>query len=282
MKNILIPTDFSDNAGDALKYALNLINKTRVNLHITHVVQLGNIPLEGHLDASHIVSMEMKEANKSLEAIKAFGNLFFNKEKNGQINISTSVSAGLVATNIKMKAEEIGADLIIMGTQGVNKNLAEKMLGTISTQTISLAPCPVILVPSGYDFKAINNAVFATKLNHSDPYELWRATELIKPHVKTVRCIHIISKEEKVDKSKMEQFVKYMLEHSPVTQTIFNIEESDNIEKTLYEYTENYNAEMIIMHRSKRSFWKDLFGFRHTNKMASRMKTPLMILENKS
>ena len=64
-------------------------------------------------------------------------------------------------------------------------------------------------------------------------------------------------------------------------QTVFNVEESDNVEKTLSEYAENYDAELVVMHRSKKSFWKSLFGARHTKNMASWLKIPLMVMENK-
>jgi len=281
MKNILIPTDFSDNASDALKYALSLIGKTKANIHIVHVVQVDNIPSDIPIDTSDIVTKNLEEATKNMEAIEAFSNLFLSKEENTRINITTSVSVGLVASSIKLQAVQLGADLIIMGTQGAKRNFVEKMLGSISTYTISHAPCPVILVPSNYEFKPIDNVIFATNLNHSDPYELWRASELIKPHKFRIRCVHIITNREKSNKSEIEKFGKYMVENSPSIQTIFNLEESDSIENTLSEYVENYDAEMIIMPSSRNSFGKDLFGSRHTKKMVSWIKTPLMIMENK-
>ena len=37
MKNILIPTDFSENSWNAIRYALKLYKKTRCSFHILHV-----------------------------------------------------------------------------------------------------------------------------------------------------------------------------------------------------------------------------------------------------
>ncbi len=37
MKNILIPTDFSENSWNAIKYALKLYKKTRCSFHLLHV-----------------------------------------------------------------------------------------------------------------------------------------------------------------------------------------------------------------------------------------------------
>jgi len=281
MKNILIPTDFSDNASDALGYALSLLGNTKANIHIVHVVPVHTMPGDIPVNTADIVTVELKEARKAMEALEEFSNIFYGKGDGAQIKVTTKVAVGGVAFQIKRIAREVGVDLIIMGTQGVNHSFADKVLGSISTTAISDAPCPVILVPKGYKFMPIDNIIFATNLNHSDPYELWRATELIKPHVGRVRCVYVSKDESKVAKDELEKFAKYMVQHSPSIQTVFNVEESDNIEKTLSEYAENYDAEMIIMHRSKKSFWKSLFGASHTKKMASWLKIPLMVMENK-
>ena len=281
MKNILIPTDFSDNASDALDYALNLLGGSKAHIHIVHVVPVHTVPGDVPVNTTDLVSREVEEAKESLRAIEEFSQMFYGEGEGAQIQVSTKVAIGGVAFQIKKEADEIGADLIIMGTQGVNHSLMEKVLGSISTMAINDAPCPVILVPREYKFKSIDNVIFATNLNHSDPYELWRATELIKPHVGRVRCVYVAKDESKVDKEELKSFAKYMVEHSPSVQTVFNVEISDNLEKTLSEYSENYDAEMVIMHRSKKSFWKNLFGTSHTKKMASWLTIPLMVMDNK-
>lgn len=280
MKKILIPTDFSENASDALDYALNLLGGSKAKIHIVNVVPVHTVPGDVPVNTTELVTQEVADATKALEAIEEFSHMFYGEGQGAQITITTQVAVGGVAFQIKKIAEEIGADLIIMGTQGINHSFMDKVLGSISTSAISDAPCPVILVPHGYKFKPIDNIIFATNLNHSDPYELWRATELIKPHVGRIRCVYVAKEGTEIANSELEKFAKYMVEHSPSIQTVFNVEESNNIEMTLSEYAENYDAEMVIMHRSKKSFWKSLFGARHTKKMASWLKIPLMVMEH--
>lgn len=281
MKNILIPTDFSENASDALGYALNLLGGSKAHIHIVHVLPVHTVPGDVPVNTTELVTKELEEAERAMTAIEEFGQMFYGEGEGAQISITTKVAVGGVAFQIKKEAEDIGADLIIMGTQGMNHSFAEKIMGSISTMAISDAPCPVILVPRGYEYEPIESVIFATNLNHADPYELWRATELIKPHVCKVRCVYVAKDESKIDKGELEKFAKYMVEHSPSVQTVFNVEESDNIEKALSEYADNYDAQMVIMHRSKKSFWKSLFGARHTKKMASWLDIPLLVMENK-
>jgi len=278
MKKILIPTDFSENAGDALDYALHLIKGQKAKIHIVNVVTPMAIPTDVAVTSVPPSQEEIVNANKAMEALESFGKAFFGETKQTNIEISTSVEIGPVAAMIKNKAKELETDIIIMGTQGSNHSFVEKVVGTISTEVIDHAACPVILVPKNYKFKPIDNVIFSTNLNHSDPYELWKATELLSPKVARVRCLYVSPNKEKENEKELEEFAKYMIEHSPTIQTIFNIVESKNVEAEITEYAENYDAELIIMHRSKKSLWKSIFSARHTKKMVFWSKVPLMIL----
>ena len=282
MKKILIPTDFSENSADALDYALHLMKGQKVHLHILNIVQSAVVPSEVPVATVDILRVQIEEAQKALKALEAFCTQFYGKTENAEVKVSTSVEVGGVGFQIKREAKKVSADMIVMGTQGTNHSMSEKILGTISTTAIDDSPCPVILVPKGYKFKTIDNVVFATNLNHEDPYELWRATELLKPHIWQVRCLHVTNNSEELNPKGLENFAKYMVDHSPSIQTIFNVEDSDNIEEAISQYADNYDAELIIMHRSKKSFWKSLFSSRHTKKMASWIQVPLLVMNNEN
>jgi len=280
MKKILIPTDFSENAGDALDYALHLVKDQKAKIHIVHVVTPQMVTIDVPTPMVDVTNIQVRDAHKAMEAIELFSKSFFEKGRDIKIEITTNVSVGGVVQNIKEQAKSFAPDLIIMGTQGVNHTLLDKLLGTISSALLNEAPCPVILVPHSYKFKPIDNLVFATNLNHSDPYELWRATELIKPHVAVVRCLYVENEDSKANPKEIESFAKYMVDKSPSIQTIFNIEKGSNVEKIISEYADTYDAELIVMHRSKKSFWSNIFGVRHTKRMSSWIKIPLLVINN--
>jgi nucleotide-binding universal stress UspA family protein len=279
MKKILIPTDFSENAGAALDYALHLVKGQKANIHIVSVVLPEVVASDVHA-VVEVSNMKLTDARKAMEAIEMFSKSFFGEGDQTKIVITTHVAVGGIDHNIKEQAKEFDADLIIMGTQGTKHSMVDKLLGTVSAEVLNSAPCPVILVPHSYKFKDIDNVVFATNLNHGDPYELWRATELIKPHVAVVRCVYVESEKHKADEKELEIFAKYMVENSPSIQTIFNVEKGDNIEKVLSEYADTYDAELIIMHRSKKSIWSKIFGVRHTKWISNWINVPLLVINN--
>ncbi len=278
MKTILIPTDFSENAGDALAYTLSLVGHHPVHIHIINVVE-PNVTSPGlSVVSTDLMTAQLEDARANLQALEGFSQTTLSDLGKTNVKVTTNVAVGTPPAAIKAEAKEIHADVVIMGTQGSNHSGVEKLLGTVSTNTLRESPCPVILVPRGYTFKVIDTALFATNLDHADPYELWRATELIKPHASVVRCLHVVKDRVAKNDEALEAFAKYMVEHSPAIQTIFHIELAQDIEDTIAEYAEDYDAELIIMHRAKRNLWETVFGPSHTKRMVFKLKVPLLVL----
>ena len=277
MRNILIPTDFSNNAADALAYALSLVDKNEAHFHIVHVINPELAPTDNPALLDRIMSFEAIASEESMNALKVLGDSILKKEGR-DISISTEVLIGGLAASIKKEALEKNIDLIIMGTNGENHGALDKWIGTVSSSVIDEAPCPVVLVPLGYKFKPIDNIIFTTNLDYSDPFELSRAFNLIYAPSAIIRCLHVVKEIQSDQEKKIKEFSKYIIEHSPSTQTIFYIEPGKDIEEIIDVYANFYDTELIVMHKLKHSFLKSIFSKSHTKKMVFKTKAPLMIL----
>lgn len=276
MKQILIPTDFSENAENALQYAIDLYENQPIQIHLLSVINPDIVSTDLPISTIDLSSVQYENATKKLQALKEKYDSDSNSPKP---SITIEAKINTVVFGISQSAKDVKADLIIMGTRGENHNYYDRLIGTISSEILKEAPCPVLLVPMGYTFKPIDNLIFATQLSHKDPYELWRATELLKPQVAQIRCLYVMKDRDNSNAQEIDQFAKYMVEHSPSIQTIFNIVEDNDIETAIEEYAETYDAEMILMHRSKKSFWENMFSKRHTKEMINLINRPLMIIK---
>ena len=76
----------------------------------------------------------------------------------------------------------------------------------------------------------------------------------------------------------VEQFAKYMIDKSPSTETIFNIEKGKDIAKVIAACAEDYDAEIIVMHREKKTLWTKIIGASYTKRMTSSMRLPLLVM----
>jgi len=279
MKRIVIPTDFSSNAGDALNYALHLTQNADTIIQIVHVINPNIQIADIHTGATNAILKQMIEsAQERLDTVDAMAKIYCKENDDKNLEISSVLMFGNFSDQIKKAAIDFDADIIIMGTQGENHSFTEKVFGTVSSNVIKNSSVPVMLIPSGYKFKDIDNIIFATNLDHSDPYELYQATKLLSPNYGVIQCVHVVKINEDKNSEEIDKFSEYMIENSPSIQTRFFTEVSDDVEEVIQEYAENYDAELIIMHKKQKTILQRVFSPSYTKRMLWLINRPLMVL----
>lgn len=279
MKRILIPTDFSKNANDAVKYAIHFFGISNTHIIFLHVIEPYLSQAEIALAASSLYKPEIEKA-------KARMTLYIETWKteaakyDGTFTFESKVTSEPIISAIRDISNQNEIDLIVMGTHGKNHTRIETFMGSISTLVLEDTECPVLLVPTGSTFNQFDNVIFATDLNHEDPYEIWRASQILDGHHCIIQCLHVVKEEEEIDARKVNEIAKYLEDHPTSIQTVFSKAVGYNIEAVIAEYADNYDASMIIMTRTKKSIFQRLLQGSHTSKMVSNTHLPLLVLHN--
>jgi len=133
--HVLVPTDFSANAEDALALAAALAAKLGAKLTVVHVVQL---PSYAYVERTGVSLDELlPRAEDALQRAV------------GRIDPSLGAEAALVhghpAERIVEVARERGADVIVMGTHG-RRGLPRALVGSVAESVVQTSPVPVITV----------------------------------------------------------------------------------------------------------------------------------------
>jgi len=141
IRRILVPTDFSDAAGEAVQAAAVLARAFDAGielLHVTATVALLPPPVE-------IVpfSVLMPDLAKRVEARLTEE---AQRLRTAGIPCDTHTREGSPHTEIVRRAQEVGADLIVMGTHG-HGGLAHAVLGSVTERVLHRTRCPVLVVP---------------------------------------------------------------------------------------------------------------------------------------
>ena len=141
IEKILLPTDFSDCAHAALDHALFLARQHGAQLHLLHVIVLhGEDPTETSQrfpDREEIFSrLEQLAGGEMRDLLAAHAEeslrLFEHQRR--------SISA---APAILEVADELGADLIVLGSHG-RRGLRHFFLGSVAEEVVRTAHCPVL------------------------------------------------------------------------------------------------------------------------------------------
>jgi len=145
-ERILFPTDFSDHAAHAQRYAVSLARQYKADLHIIHVVQLFSYVVDFGMDNSsqyESVQTSLKEMMEALVADLA----------EEPFSINGEVIQGEPVKEIVTAARDDNSDIIVLGTHG-RTALEHALLGSIAEKVVRKGPCPVLTVRMpGHAFK---------------------------------------------------------------------------------------------------------------------------------
>ena len=118
MKKIIVATDFSPSAMNAVNYAVDMASSIQADLILLHVYQVpvsyAEIPVAVNLD--DIQRNVEDELNKIREEI--------NSKKTARSNIETEVRVGTFFPELKTVCEIVKPYTVILGSQG--KTAAER------------------------------------------------------------------------------------------------------------------------------------------------------------
>src|SRR6056297_3574785 len=165
MKKFLVPTDFSENARNALLAALELARVFGAEIVLCTVYHQPSSGQSVMLDLSEQLKAG---AHEDLE--------FEIEEVAGDypdIRISSKVLKGDTSSTIAKAAELERADLIILGKTG-RSGLSNKIFGSVALKTIELANKPLLLIPESWQYKPIDKLCLASDLSDADYHNILR------------------------------------------------------------------------------------------------------------
>jgi len=139
-KHILVPTDLSEGAEQALDYACDLARKLDAELHLLNVVGVPalGVPELGVALASTMIDQLVVENETALEEL---ARTRCSTTRVGQILIKVGDPRDM----INQTAQELGIDLIVMGTHG-RRGITRALLGSVAETVVRTAPCAVLTV----------------------------------------------------------------------------------------------------------------------------------------
>lgn len=139
-KKILVPTDFGAGSDAALSYAIDLGRKLEAEIVLLHVFDL---PVVGLPDGGFVLSPEL--VTSLGEGAKQGVERLARDHASSGVRVVGMTKQGETWRGIVESAEEVGADLVVMGTHG-RRGLPRALLGSVAEKVVRTAPCPVLTV----------------------------------------------------------------------------------------------------------------------------------------
>lgn len=141
IEQILVPTDFSENAQHAVDYAIELCKRCSAKLHLLHIPV---VPTYLLMDLSYSPGPEAvtRILNDSQDALDRQAKAVAS----GGVELFTAIREGTVHEVIRDYAREHGVDLVVVGTHG-RTGVSKLMYGSVTERVIKTVHTPIVVVP---------------------------------------------------------------------------------------------------------------------------------------
>ncbi len=274
MLSILVPTDYSPEAKNAMLYAYHFALYTNSNLVLYHamptIVPVSDIPYENYyLD-------EVEEKNMLLDS-------YINFLKGENIDpTSVTVEAYVDSQNqvtfgITEAFKKCNCDLVIMGTHGAS-GFRKLFIGSNTAALIGGSEFPILVIPRAYQFEHIYHLIYA-----SDLQDMEEELELLIPFAKVLdgilEIIYFDFARPGSEKLILEadHFIKSH-DYKGITLNIKKGNTHLNIADNLKQHINSSNTQILIMYRGIHSWFDKLLLSSNSQKMALGSGLPILVM----
>lgn len=272
MRTIIVPTDFSAVATNAMHYALDLAVslKAKVILFHTYEIPVSYVGTEVPLPIIDIAELEKINQDKLAE-IKTFS----EKKTAHVITIETELRVGDFVSELQDFADQQNPFAIIMGTKGAG--FVERLfLGSSTLSTIRQLTWPVWVIPPGSTFRTIDKLGFACdfrSVEESTPIGFIK--DLAETFQAELFVLNVDYENRHFKPETPEQSVKLHYLLRDLKPQYFFIE-NDNVEEGISRFGEKNGLDLIITIPKKQTLLNSLFQKSHSAELAIHATIPIV------
>ena len=176
MNKILLPTDFSDNSANAIRYALDLYAGTQATFYVLNVQKASGYATDDLLIASPGTSVYEAIVSDNKEKLKNFFEPIEAEYSQHDYGFELIVDFDTLTDAIDQSVKQYEIDLVVMGSNGAT-GAAEVLFGSNTLKTIRALDHPLLIIPEGYKFQGIHDILFTLHQDEEmeeDPTEILR------------------------------------------------------------------------------------------------------------
>jgi nucleotide-binding universal stress UspA family protein len=272
-KNILFPTDFSDNAWSAIVYALKLYSTIECKFYFLHSTKMKASTMSNL--SNKLLDSISQEAFHELSEIKHMAETV-NTNSNHEFDIILNSSN--LKDAIEFSIDKFNIDLIVMGTKGAT-GAKEFFFGSNTVSIIQkIKNCPLLIVPDEFDFVEPKQIAFPTDYSRFYDYkELDPLRDLAELYNSKIMPVCILHKEKLTD---IQEYNMAMLEkHLKNYPTSFHF--MPNYAKKTVEindFIESVGIHILAMVNYKHSFIESIINEPIIKKIGFHPLVPFLVI----
>jgi nucleotide-binding universal stress UspA family protein len=280
MKHILVPTDFSEPAKTAMRYALELASDRGALVTFFHSLQRPTFPALTPMGMrEEVIAKHLDDKRGELQLMMHSLLSEVNPEQR-HVTIRQVVSDKLPFTeNVRHFAQQNGVDLIVMGSRGAS-GVKRLLFGSNTVNVIRQTSVPVLAVPDDTRYQPYRSVTVAVNLTSTiDEKRLQALTELAAG---APACtLTVLSVTDQTDEpARMDTFLQKsgIARHFPSVRPVLHANTHDDVPKTIRHFLETNATDLLVLMPFRRGFWEEIYQQSVTQEMTYLMHLPILVL----
>jgi nucleotide-binding universal stress UspA family protein len=271
MNTIVVPTDFSPAASNAVDYAVELAKYFNARIILVNAFPVpissyeAGVPMQSNYDLR-------ETAEQGLEIIRR--GIYMKHQFDFDIDCIAEMGDPYYV--IEKAAAEVDADLIVMGIIGDAGKLKEYLIGSTAVEVARKSEIPTFIIPENVKYHRIHKISFACDLESTEETDLVYIAKFFSNVFDAELEIVNVEKplvEVTVQKAQTNMFIERKLEnthHKTVHIT------GDNVAHDLESYFASHYTDIILLNPKKHNLFYNLFHKSVTKELAFHSKLPIL------
>jgi len=278
MRKIVITSDFSPNAFNALKYAVELFKEEACEFYLLHAFAEEVYNDEDALTAETIEEVKTNLRDKYEKRLKEKVDKILKHAQNSNHKFHTVAPFGYLIDEINELVNKVKADLVVMGTRGKTNN-SQLTFGSNTLQVIKYVQSPVLSIPENYKFKPLDNILFPTNfMLPYQPTELKLVADIGRSFNAEIHMLYISRFD--LESLRQKENLKLIQEHFDEEKFQIHRVDGEDRASVITQQEEHLNIDLLVMVNTRYTYLEDILFETTIDKVSLYPRIPFMILQN--
>ncbi|WP_442846125.1 universal stress protein [Leeuwenhoekiella sp. H156] len=276
MLNFLVPTDFSENAWNATRYAIQFFEKQPVTFHFLHIDSAGFAEQQPHMHQPGF-SVSGDTGMNSRDSMQVWMNRLKELPSNPNHCYLNSINKMPFITGVREYLKTHQIVFMILGTKGAS-GLKAATVGSKTGEIITKVKCNALVVPEKASFSIPYNIAFTTDYTIDFTEPLIAALKRFADHHKSsIKILRVAKNKETLstDHKRNRAYLKSQLKH---INHSFHVVENIDLEDGLEAFAHKMQIDVVALIAKNLNFFQKLLFTPGVAPLTYRATIPFFII----
>lgn len=274
MKQILVASDFSNSASNAMTYALSLAKILQMEVAVIHAIH----PTEGINNSTYNAIFIEDYYAKKRSALKEWAEIFSQNEAYKDVQIKTICDVGFLRKVINKYTEYNAVSFLVMGITGATG--IKGIVGSNASMVVTKMRIPTLIVPLETMLPAFPAITLATdyKTTRLSVKDVKALTQILKAtNPKKLDVLHISEKD--MDPKSIQNGEKKLKEQIPNVEIQFNyIDDEGKTSNGIIDFIEHNETDILCLVKRNHNIIYRLFASSTVNEVLNKSVKAILVL----